>query len=391
MKLPPESALSREQKEVMNAPTEGTILIVGPPGSGKTVVAVLRERALKKRRETVTSVVFTNVLTRYTGNKLTFDSWLYTWWRTATGSDFPVEWIVDPDNENERARVKNFVRATELATNHLKEKLKTNGHWGHLILDEAQDFPPEAHRLLFQVQQKVFALLPEDERPSICILADENQRITSTNSTIKQIRASYPFLSDDDEYALTRNYRNSKPIAEFAAHFYVGLASGIPELPTIAGDKPRVFVANLDSSVDRIVTYAKNHPNEEIGVLVQYNPTRKKVYNKLEHRLKGTAISVQTYGTKPKEHRDASKLTFDMPGTVTVLCFASAKGLEFDAVFLPELQTLRLEGGERDQARMALYVMCSRARKQLLLSIDDASGVHEIWKMLPAKDLWVGE
>jgi superfamily I DNA/RNA helicase len=171
----------------------------------------------------------------------------------------------------------------------------------------------------------------------------------------------------------------------------VGLRSGIPELPTIVGDKPRVFIADLDSSVDRIVTYAKNHPNEEIGVLVQYNQTRTKIYNKLEHRLKGTAINVQTYGTKPEKHKDASKLAFDMPGTVTVLCFASAKGLEFDAVFLPELQTLRLEGGERDQVRMALYVMCSRARKQLLLSIDDASGTHEIWKMLPAKDLWVGE
>jgi superfamily I DNA/RNA helicase len=169
------------------------------------------------------------------------------------------------------------------------------------------------------------------------------------------------------------------------------LPSGIPELPTIGGDKPRVFIADLDCSVDRIVTYARNHPNEEIGVLVQYNQTRTKVYNKLEHRLRGTAIKVQTYGAKPEQHRDADRLAFDSPGTATVLCFASAKGLEFDAVFLPELQTLRLEGGERDQVRMVLYVMCSRARKQLLLSIDDPSGTHDIWRMLPARDLWVRE
>lgn len=389
MKLPPESGLSREQKEVVNAPTEGTILIVGPPGSGKTVVAVLRERALKKRRERVTSVVFNNVLTRYTGNELTFQTWLNDWWVSATGMKFPAGWVVN--GKEERSWSQNYESGIELAGRDCKEKLQKKGHWGHLILDEAQDFPPDAHRLLFQVQQKVFARVPEDERPSICLLADENQRITSANSTIAQIRGSHPFVSDDAEYRLTRNYRNSRPIAEFAAHFYVGLRSGIPELPTIVGDKPRVFIADLDRSVDRIVTYAKNHPNEEIGVLVQYNQTRTKIYNKLEHRLKGTAINVQTYGTKPEKHKDASKLAFDMPGTVTVLCFASAKGLEFDAVFLPELQTLRLEGGERDQVRMALYVMCSRARKQLLLSIDDASGTHEIWKMLPAKDLWVGE
>jgi DNA helicase II / ATP-dependent DNA helicase PcrA len=389
MKLPSESALSREQKEVVNAPTEGTILIVGPPGSGKTVVAMLRERALKKRRESVTSVVFNNVLTRYTGNELTFQTWLNDWWVNATGIKFPAGWVVN--GREERAWSQNYEGGIELAARDCKEKLRKSGHWGHLILDEAQDFPPDAHRLLFQVQQKIFAHLPDAERPSLCLLADENQRITSTNSTIEQIRAAHPFVSTEDEYLLTKNYRNSRPIAEFAAHFYVGLRTGIPELPPIAGDKPRVFVADLDSSVDRIVTYAKNHPNEEIGVLVQYNRTRTKMFNKLEHRLKGTAIKVQTYGTNREEDRDASKLAFDMPGTVTVLCFASAKGLEFDAVFLPELQTLRLEGGERDQVRMVLYVMCSRARKQLLLSIDDPSGTHEIWKMLPAKDLWVGE
>ena len=58
MKLPAESQLSREQKEVIAAPTEGTILVMGPPGSGKTVVAMLRERALKKRREQAALVVF---------------------------------------------------------------------------------------------------------------------------------------------------------------------------------------------------------------------------------------------------------------------------------------------------------------------------------------------
>ena len=58
-------------------------------------------------------------------------------------------------------------------------------------------------------------------------------------------------------------------------------------------------------------------------------------------RLGSTEIRVQTYGAKSKKHNVASRLVFDEHGVVTVLCFASAKGLEFDAVFLPELQSHR--------------------------------------------------
>lgn len=389
MKLPSESQLSREQKEVIGAPTEGTILVVGPPGSGKTVVAMLRERALKKRLATVASVVFNNVLTKYTGNELTFQSWLNAWWLRATGTRFPAD--SGYDAKGNRKWSQDYIAGIALAEDRQKAALQERGHWGHLILDEAQDFAPDAHRLLFCVQQRVFITLPEDEKPSLCLLADENQRITDSNSTIAQIKNAHAFLSEQDNYALKLNYRNTRPIAAFGATFYVGLPTGIPELPATNGDKPHILVATLDGAVDRITTYAKNHPNEELGVLVQYNKTRIKLFNKLAHRLRDTDLNVQTYGYEPKEHKDASQLAFNRPGVITVLCYASGKGLEFDAVFLPELQTLRLEGVERDMARMNLYVMCSRARSQLWLFIDDPTRTHEIWNLLPPSDLWVEE
>jgi DNA helicase-2/ATP-dependent DNA helicase PcrA len=391
MKLPTESQLSREQREVMNAPTEGTILVVGPPGSGKTVVAVLRERALNRRKALVTSVVFTNVLSQYTGsgNGSTFHKWLPQWWRTCTGSRFPATTITD-DNGDSQWQL-DYATAAELAAGALMPRFRSKGHWGHLILDEAQDFPPSAHKLLFLVQQRVFHDTPEDDRPSICILADENQRLTAHNSTIRQIRAAHPLLTDDEEYLLRRNYRNTRQIAEFAAHFYVGLESGKPDLPTTEGSLPRVIRAPLDASVDRVVTHAKNHADQEVGVLVRYDRTRRKVFNKLEFRLRQSGIKVQTYGSRSKEHDDATKLKFGKAGVVTVLCFSSAKGLEFDTVFLPELQTLPLGDGQTDHLRMNLYVMASRARRELWVTIDDEAGTHDIWSLLPPPHLWVSE
>ena len=383
MRLPTEAQLSLEQKEVMSAPHEGTILVVGPPGSGKTVVAILRQRALEKRKATVSSVVFNNVLTRYTGNEHTFERWVKAWWLKATDSVFPTSLV-----PGTRYRSPEYRGAAELATTTLKSRVRERGHWGHLILDEAQDFHQDAHKLLVAVQYNVMGDLPLSQRPSLCILADENQRINPSNSTIDQIKEAHVGLSKDDIYSLRRNYRNTRPIARFAAHFYVGLQTGMPELPQRDGDRPRVIAGKLDETVKRIANYAKAHPDQEIGVLVQYNNTRKKYFNRLASALNGTGLRAQTYASGCDEHGDASKLSFDKPGVVTVLCYGSSKGLEFDAVFLPELQTLRTEGVEVDFVRMNLYVMCSRARNQLWISIDDETRTHAVWGLLPSRDLW---
>jgi superfamily I DNA/RNA helicase len=383
MRLPSESQLSLEQKEVMNAPHEGTMLVIGPPGSGKTVVAVLRQRALEKKKAKVASVVFNNVLTRYTGNEHTFEKWVKAWWQNATDTPMPTA-----PTPGSNYRAPEYRQATELAVTSLKAAVRSAGHWGHLILDEAQDFHQDAHRLLAVVQRRVMFDLPTSGQPSICILADENQRISGSNSTIRQMREVHVGLEDDDVYCLKRNYRNTLQIARFAAHFYVGLQSGKPELPTREGDKPHVLRAKTEEAVKRIANYAKAHPDQEIGVLVQYTKTRDKYFRRLSGKLQGSGVRVQTYSSG----HDASELKFDKPGTVTVLCFNSSKGLEFDAVFLPELQTLRMDGVELDLLRMSLYVMCSRARSQLWISIDDNEHRgHPVWGVLPGRDLWQEE
>ena len=66
-------------------------------------------------------------------------------------------------------------------------------------------------------------------------------------------------------------------------------------------------------------------------------------------------------------------MKFDTGGVITVLCYASAKGLEFDHVFLPELHNLPLnQDDDKDVERMNMYVMTSRARNGLTLLMDDA-------------------
>ena len=94
---------------------------------------------------------------------------------------------------------------------------------------------------------------------------------------------------------------------------------------------------------------------------------QKTYFNKLDHRLKETkGVRVQRFTSGDEQHGDASDLTFDRPGTITVLCDQSCKGLEFDAVFVPELQARRWDPTSIDYLRMQLYVLSSRARGHLV-------------------------
>jgi DNA helicase IV len=382
MRIPKESQLSAEQKEICFAPCEGTTFVSGPPGSGKTVVAMYRVRSLENGDAEVNLLVYNKVLRQYTDAGKTFLTWLGNWWRKSTAKPFPSMYE-DQQGGGRPWKSNDYGTAVRDIKSSDREAVRNKGHWGHVILDEAQDFPPDAHRLLCVAQNIVFADLDDDERPSLMILADENQRLTSKNSTLEEIRGAH-MLTADEMYELRKNYRNSREIAEFARHFYVGLPTGMPEIPEARGQKPTIVLTqDLDESVDRIVRYVRAHEDQEIGVLVYYNKTRKKFFNKLNHRLGSTKITVQSYSSQDAEHKDANKLKFDKGGTVTVICFASAKGLEFDAVFLPELQSVKVDAEHKDEARMNLYVMCSRARQQLFILATDPGRGSDIWSLLP--------
>ena len=364
MRLPTESQLSQEQKQVCFADSNQSILVSGPPGSGKTVVAVFRQESLKKLGENVRTVVFTNVLKRYTDIDATFHSWLESWWRRCTNTRFPTSVVNGPP-------MWNFETAQQLVMEEYEQQFRSNGNWGHLILDEAQDFAKSAHRLLYLVQNRVFGDLETGERPNITVLADENQRLTDTSSTIKEIKTAY-LMHGEQLYTLKKNYRNTLEIAALAAHFYVGLQTGIPEPPTTRGDRPELKeTKDLNEAVKKIEKYVLLHANEEVGVLVYRKGLVKKLFNQLHHKLSGKGVTVQAFVSGDKKLGDATRIVFDQPGHVTILCFASAKGLEFDAVFLPELQTFTAVARGTVEAKMQLYVMISRARKRLFLMITD--------------------
>ena len=194
-------------------------------------------------------------------------------------------------------------------------------------------------------------------------------------------------MGKEDVYQLKKNYRNTREIAELARFFYTGLKSSIPELPDSRGDKPKLHETNdLDDAIEKIVRHSQMNENEEIGVLVPYDYTRKKIFNKLTHRLKNSKLKVRTYTSKKNDpNNNTSNLIFNKKGVITVLNYASSKGLEFDTVFLPELQENKFDAGNDIDFKMNLYVMISRARQKLFMMISDGNNGSPVRRYLPTE------
>jgi superfamily I DNA/RNA helicase len=106
----------------------------------------------------------------------------------------------------------------------------------------------------------------------------------------------------------------------------------------------------------------------------------KEFYNRLDRK---TANPVQMYlSDMPPGKR---RVDFSTPG-VKVITWASTKGLEFDTVFLPELQQYRYQDPAADLFRKKMYVLTSRAKKELFF-LYSGEGKPPILDALPLGDL----
>lgn len=395
MRFPKLSELDKDQSAIYNgAPPEGTVLIVGPPGTGKSVIAFHRAHLLQQIGRSPRVIMYNKVLVQYTGKRenvasqvqvSTLHKWAYRWWKrvvrrdrarppTVDGNQYAHDWTAMQVEAVKQASSQGGAQAV---------------NWGHLVIDEGQDFPPSMYACL-QLTMNVANASGAQPPLAVTVLADENQRLEpSRNSKIDEIRQSLGLHADDHNvFALKKNYRNTREVAEFAGSFYVGLSTGKPSTPTRAGDLPIVsLVARdthgkfLNACAEKIARYAKLRRTEEIAVLVMRERVRESMFNRMKAKLQGESIEVQSYSSADGE---AGHLSFDKPGHITVLNAASAKGLEFDAVFIIDPAALMSTGSSDLNVKMTLYVLCSRARSFLNVMLLRDDNATKLLQWVPA-------
>jgi superfamily I DNA/RNA helicase len=393
MKFPSFTELDNDQRAIYSgAPLGDCILVMGPPGTGKTVMAFHRAERLSKLAKSKPDnsavprvIMYNKVLATYSSERdgvapdvhcSTMHKWVYGWYLKAARRQPPFH----PEDP--------FLHDWMQMLPELLVGLGRNPervHWGHLIIDEGQDFPPAMYQTLSAINVG-YEPVDSEYRPAVTVFADDNQRLRPTNSTVLQIQEALG-INQGSVYTLRKNYRNSRQIAAFSRHFFVGLPSGVPDLPARVGQTlPCVVLASgLEVVRRRIAAFATNNPHMDIGVLCPREADRKRVYNSLATRLEASSMVVQTYSSATRETHPAEDLAFDKGGSVTVLNFQSSKGLEFDAVFIIDPFD-GTAGASQQLTQMQMYVMTSRARNYLEILLMNPPA--NLAQLLPPKDLY---
>lgn len=229
----------------------------------------------------------------------------------------------------------------------------------HVIIDEGQDFSPVMIQSLVQA-------VPANG--SVTFFGDVAQQIYGSRMSWRSAGlnlAAPPWLFQE-------NYRNTKQIAELALAltkmpFYQGAADIVaPRTPRAAGPPPSLLVfSDAKSEETFVVNQALKLSHAGSIAILTVDHEERRFFN-----------SLFKAGTFTELKKDMAKWTCN--SGLSIGTYHAAKGMEFDSVILPRLDSSRIPKPEnvqvfgeqqaRADAGRLLYVGITRARQGLILT-----------------------
>ncbi|WP_030674089.1 DEAD/DEAH box helicase [Streptomyces cellulosae] len=337
--------LTPAQRDCLDAlPLSGNHVVSGPPGSGKSLLAVHRAVHLALTGRPTVLLSRSNLLRQILRDTL----------QGLTVPGAPVEaatvhgWIHRRFGHDAPRTEDGWFDWTALTHRVAATLGENDAATPHLVVDEGQDLSSGYYQMA-----RLGAA-------SVTVFADECQRLTETNSTLTEITNALGRSTGLVEIA--GNHRNTREIASLAEHFRT---SGTrPDIPFHSGILPVVrHYSGTKNLADDIATLAARHPRDRIGVIVNSLRTAADLMRRLERA--GLAHEPQLYSSAASSGRYRD-LDLARPGVV-VVHRASAKGLDFETVVIADAESDSATDPTAATLRMAYYVMITRARQRLVL------------------------
>lgn len=163
-------------------------------------------------------------------------------------------------------------------------------------------------------------------------------------------------------FELYRNYRLPKTVARFVQHVGVDLPTFNEQVYRSTENQiPRLIqYMQVQEQCEAIVRIIHNHRLKDVAILLPNND----VVPSVTQVLKGLDLGLEMkYNNKQdwKQNVESLDFTTDNPKVMT---YHSAKGLQFETVFLPCLESCFLDSTE---GRRALYVAMTRTYRSLYM------------------------
>ncbi len=359
--LPGIQDLTKEQELVRALPKQGQHLIVGGPGTGKSVMALIRSRRLEQDRDHYIFLVYNHLLHRASqhlfGKRLsgkTWERWFRALFRKTFGHSIPK---LTPQPKT-RYRPIDWDTVLKTVKDQPEPEDLTKPF---LVIDEGQDMPPEFYEVLIELGFEDFF-----------VACDQNQQIMENNSSRKDIEI-FLGLDPSEVIELSYNHRNSYPVAKLAREFYTDdPASPPPDLPASSrANTPTLYI--YESSPDgpanvakRILQWVDRQPSRLVGVLAPHNRVRELYLNAFSSAATNMSLENELPPIETFHSQYRPEVSFDQGG-ILVINAQACKGLEFDDVMLVDIDEHYVPSNDLDMARKLFYVMVSRARENVFM------------------------